>query len=151
MNLLSSAPSMTTFGRQRLWSTAHSLVPSSRSITTGARAFASIIIIIYGPSWAMWSVPKLESKKKMRRRKMYRISASKKAVQRRLFYLKRASTWTQTRRRRKNGSMSSSNSHLSFRMNVLGILNGIRCDGHLSFLELIIDYPIHQDADCPHW
>lgn len=36
-------------------------------------------------------------------------------------------------------------------MNVLRILNAIRCDGHLSFLELIIDYPIHQDADCPHW
>lgn len=88
---------------------------------------------------------------------MYRISASEKAVHRRLdlsslfLFEKNQHMNTDEKRNKKNGSMSSSNSHLSFRMNVLGILNGIRCDGHLSFLELIIDYPIHQHADCPHW
>lgn len=71
MNLLSSAPSTrTTFGRQRLRSTEHSFTHLLRMVVfsvlyrvTTSRlllallphALASIIIIIYGASWAMWS------------------------------------------------------------------------------------------------
>lgn len=64
MNLLSSAPSTTAFGRHRLRSTAHSFVHSSSADAIFfllPHAFASIIIKIYGS--AMWSVPKLYRKK----------------------------------------------------------------------------------------